>query len=168
MKSITKTYQVYDYSELSEKAQRRALNKWNDGNDFPMLQSILQDECGELLKEHNIKCTSNFPTVLYSLSNAQGDGLMFEGSFEWEGYEIKISHEGHYYHSHSKSITVTNGDWKSANDEKAFEDIYQSVCKKLEKFGYDLIEEETSEERFIDECNENGYTFLEDGTMLNA
>jgi hypothetical protein len=56
----------------------------------------------------------------------------------------------------------------SEKDEEEFEKIYQSICKKLEKVGYRLIEDETSEAHFIDVCNLNEWTFREDGTMENA
>lgn len=172
MKKITKTFEVYEYSELSKEAQKKALDAWNEGNDMPFLGSILNDECGQLLREARIECTSNHPVVNYSLGYSQGDGAMFEGSFSWNDYTIKIKHQGHYYHSNSKSIEmykIVDGQEIEANeeDELQFDFIYKSICKKLEKYGYDWIEDEQSEAHFIDECNANEWLFTEDGIIFN-
>lgn len=170
MKKITKTFEVYEYSELSKEAKERALNDWNERNDLSILQDILQDMCGEFLREHGIKCTSNYPTVMYSLSNSQGDGAMFEGTFEWKNFNVKIKHQGHYYHSYSKDMDIEDVTGKTFDYEsvyREFEAIYQSICKKLEKYGYDWIEDEQSEAHFIDECNANEWTFTKEGLMFN-
>ena len=163
----TKTIQLYEYHELSEKAKLRALRDWNENNDMPFLQSMLNDECGQLLKEHDIECVSNHPVCLYSLSHCQGDGLMFEGEFYWRGLNIKITHSGHYYHKYCRRIETIDKYFSSEQEEKEFCAIYESICDKLERYGYDIIDEETSEAHFIDLCNEMGYTFREDGTIEN-
>ena len=172
MKTITKTYEVYSYSELSDKAQKSAVSDWNEHNDMPFLQSMLNDECNQLIREQGITCTSNHPVCLYSLSNSQGDGLMFEGTFEFKGHSVTVKHSGNYYYSHSKYTTWNDfiGEDKETEENaiaKEFENIYQSICKKLEKYGYDTIENETSEAHFIDVCNDYEWTFTEDGKMLN-
>ncbi len=172
MKKITREIELYEYSELSDEAKKKALAKWNEGNDMPFMQSMLNDECNELLRGHGIIRASGNPVCLYSLSHCQGDGLMFEGSFIWSEYRIKVKHSGHYYHSHSKTVDITKivdgQEIEASEDEYAkFEEIYQAICKKLEKYGYDLIEDETSEAHFIDLCNENAYTFTKAGVMDN-
>lgn len=164
MKTITRQIDLYSYQELSPKAKKRALSDWNEHNDMPFLQSMLNDECGQLLKEHGIKCTSNHPVCLYSLSYCQGDGLMFEGSFTWKGQDVQIRHSGHYYHAFSKEIDAPS---LSEREYAEFDTIYVVICKKLEKYGYQIIEDETSEAHFIDECNENEWTFTSDGKMDN-
>lgn len=168
----TKTINVYEYNELSKEAKRRALNDWRNKYDNLFLQSELQGECNELIKNYGIECTSNFPICLYSLSYCQGDGLMFYGTFKWKQYVVDIKHSGHYYHSYSKFIELTDEskeDETDASDEdyKAFEAIYQEICKKLEQQGYDMIESENSEEYFIDMCEANEWTFTSDGVMEN-
>lgn len=166
----TKTINIYEHSELSKGAFKKAYQKWSNAYDLPFMQSMMNDECGQLLKEHNITCTSNHPVCLYSLSSCQGDGVMFQGSFLWNDYSIKIKHSGHYYHSNSKNIEmikIVDGQEIEANelDYQEFENIYQSICKKLEKWGYDLIEDELSESHFIDLCNENEWMFTKDGII---
>jgi hypothetical protein len=172
VKTITKTYEVYEYSELSKDAQEKALSTWNENNDMPFLQAMLNDECNEMLKEHGIRCDSNHPVCLYSLSHSQGDGLMFEGTFDFKGNSVTIEHFGHYYHHNSAVMTWNDfvGEKEEQNEERIaaeFTDIYRSICKKLEKQGYDIIEDEQSEAHFIDVCNENEWTFTKDGVLLN-
>lgn len=161
--------EVYEHSELSSDAFKKALGAWNKYNDMPFLQSMLNDECGQLLKKHGIICTSNHPVCLYSLSHSQGDGLMFEGSFKWVGYSIKVKHKGHYYHSHCKDMDIDDSSGATLDYEKAFRefnDIYSSICKTLENIGYALIEDETSEAHFRDICNENEWMFTKDRTLF--
>ncbi len=180
MKTITKEYTIYTVEELTQEARDKAHNKFNENNDYSFLSDNLNERLHELLEENNIKDLndtskpSTKPTpVLYSLSNSQGDGAMFEGYFEWNDYTIKIKQSGHYSHSNSKTIEIYKDDEKGNAidaDEKVyteFEKIYQSICKELERIGYDFIEYEDSEENFLQQCEANEYTFLADGTMFN-
>jgi hypothetical protein len=171
MKIITKTYEVYEYAELTSEAKHKALNAWNENKDISFIQSMLNDECGQLLKKAGIACTSNHPICLYSLSSCQGDGLMFEGTFKWKDYGVTIKHTGRYYHSGCKNMDMENTKEETLDYEKPFRefnDIYVKICNKLEKLGYTLIEDEMSEAHFIDDCNANEWTFTSDGKMLNA
>lgn len=176
----TKTINLYEYSELAPKAKEKALKNWNDNNfDDNELLVYLDNEIESLLKKHKITpiadikgYSSKYAKIYYSLACCQGDGVMFEGVFNWETWTVKIKHEGHYYHSNSKSIEMhkeIDGQEIEPSDaeEAEFEAIYQSICKELEKFGYQCTEDMQSEESFIETCNGNEYTFREDGTMEN-
>lgn len=173
MQKITKTFEVYEYSELSPEAFKKAHSAWNEHNDLFWLGSMLNDECNQLIKEHGIVCTSNHPVVNYSLSYSQGDGAMFEGNFTWKNHAIRIKQIGLYSHSNSAEIEMWEineelGEVPANNSaENEFRPIYQSICKKLEKYGYDWIEDEQSEAHFIDECNANEWLFTEDGIIFN-
>ena len=57
---------------------------------------------------------------------------------------------------------------ENEKDEQEFEELYQDICKKMERAGYEHIEWCTSEEVFIESCEANGYTFRENGEMENA
>ena len=97
---------------------------------------------------------------------------MFEGKFTWGDYIVEVKHQGHYYHSYSKSVEMHKEiDGReiepSEDEEKEFEETYQNICKELEKSGYAHIEDVQSEEYFIEECNANDWTFRENGTMEN-
>lgn len=165
---------LYNYEELNSKAKERALNDWNENNDDPFMQSHMINLLSEELDERGIKYS--YPNkdldVRYSLSNSQGDGFMFEGTVQWEGMEARIKHQGHYYHSYSKTIEWYNLEGETIDpeesDREAFEALYQSVCKVMEQKGYDHIEYIRSEESFIEACEANDYTFEEDGKMRNV
>lgn len=180
MKTITKEYSLYNYDELSQEAQERALNDFRKDNEYFFLSDCMNERLHELLKENNIKDTNDTsragttPTqVMYSLSYSQGDGAMFEGDFEWKGNNITVNHYGHYHHSNNKQVTFNDfsGEEKEQEEEKLaeeFEATYQKICKELERFGYNYIEYEDSEENFIEMCEANEWTFLSGGKMMNA
>lgn len=176
MKTITKEYNLYTFDELSQEAKDKARNKFNEFEDYPFLQDDLRENIYEELKERGIKvlgvATSANPSIrpLYSLGYSQGDGLMFEGDFEWNGYNVNVKHSGHYYHENSKVITITDeeGNEPETNEpEEAFNAIYKEVCKIVRDIGYSQIEYNQSEECFAETCEANEYNFLSDGTMFN-
>lgn len=157
---------LYNFEELAEKAQERALNDWNKDNDDPLMQSHMINLLKEKLEEKGIKHDTDSVDVRYSLSNCQGDGFMFIGSYTFKGRPVKIEHrDPHYYHMYTADMTWTEGtDDKTA---KEFLTLYQSICKEMERAGYDHIEYITSREAFIETCEANEYTFEEDGRMRN-
>lgn len=73
MKTITKTYNLYNYEELTEKAKENA-RKWYI--DDPLKPDIFSDIIIENLK--NDFCNSDLK-VYFSLNYCQGDGLNIEG-----------------------------------------------------------------------------------------
>lgn len=170
----TKTISLYEYSELSPKAKEKALSKWQETVDNPLLQSHMINVLKEKLEERGIKYDTDSIDVRYSLSNSQGDGFMFEGELVWGKYTIYIKHGGgRYYHSNSALVEVQETDNLGFHmdddheDVKKFDALYQEICKEMERIGYDEIEYEQSEESFINACEANEYTFREDGTMEN-
>ena len=180
MKKITKEYNLYTYNELSKEAKEKALKKHIEDNDYYFLSDYLNERLHELLEENKIQDINDTskpntkPTqVLYSLSYCQGDGCCFEGNFIWNGYNVSIKHSGYYYHSKMVNISMfeIENDCRpepvNSKDEKEFEELYQSICEQLEKDGYSFIDYENSEESFIEMCDANEYTFLENGTMFN-
>lgn len=173
----TKTIRLFDYKELPPSAQDRALNAWREGFDNYGLEVEMDNKLEELLAEHKITPLTDlkgYPTkygkLFYSLACCQGDGVMFEGVFDWKKQTVTIKHSGHYCHSYSKTVDLENVDGNESTKglQDAFEAIYQKICKELERFGYDVIDDMQSEERFIEDCNANEWTFREDGTMENA
>lgn len=156
---------LYSYEELSKEAKKRALEAYNEHNDDPYMQAHMGNLIKQELDERGIKYDADSITAFYSLTHSQGDGLMFEGILEDEyGSTITIKHSGHYSHSNSRDI-----DYPAASEDEyaAFVKVYAAVCKKIEKAGYDHIEQLESEENFIETCEANSYTFEADGTMRN-
>lgn len=163
----TKTITLYEYSELEPKAKEKARAKWNETNDDPLMQSHMINLLKEELEERGIKYDVDSMDVRYSLSSCQGDGFMFEGKLQWRGKEITIKHDGnaHYYH-----MNTARFDYEGLTEAQfgQFQAVYEAVCKKMERTGYDEIEYQQSEESFINACDANEWTFREDGTMENV
>ena len=161
----TKTITLYEYSELSPAAKEKALQQWNEYNDDPFMQSHMINLLKEELDERGIKYDVDSIDVRYSLSSCQGDGFMFIGSLEWRNETITITHvDRHYCHMYTAQFET--GGLLDFEFEQ-FKAVYEAICKKMERIGYDHIEYITSEESFIEACEANGYTFREDGTMEN-
>ena len=141
----TKTISLYEYSELEPKAKEKALDNYrNDSFDTYALQVHLDNEIEPLLEKHGIKpvqCIKGYETthakIYFSLAHCQGDGVMFENTFDWKQYRVYIRQSGHYYHSHSAQIEIQEADNLGFHmddeheDVKAFDEIYQSICKEL-------------------------------------
>lgn len=166
----TKTINLYSYEELSKESKEKALENWRKDNQYFFLEEDLLNRLGEYLDDAKIKKVGD-PKVLFSLSHSQGDGVMFEGEFKWGKYTLYIKRYGRYCHSKSAIIEMQETDnlGFSMDDEDAcvidFTELYEEICRKLEKDGYDFIEYEDSEENFMQECNGSGYTFTSDGIM---
>lgn len=179
----TKTITLYSLSELSKEAQERAHKEWVSHNDYIFLSDCLNERLHEDLLENGITDLNDTskpgtkPTkVQYSLFSSPGDGCMFAGDFKWKTYTVHIKQRGLYTHSYSKEIDIWDENENSLYNEASgkveklygeFETIYQKICKNLERYGYDWIEEENSFENFKESCDANEYTFLESGIMEN-
>jgi len=171
----TKTINLYTIEELKKESKdgfKFAHNEYKSNNDYYFMEECMTEYLKELLTENNIKYdgTSNLK-VMYSLSWCQGDGAMFTGNVEYKGNNVKITHEGHYYHNNSKNIDIyreeENGEEYNANDDilEEFNNVYVFICKKLERYGYDFIEEEDSEESFMDTSEANEYLYTIEGEL---
>ena len=173
-----KTIQLYDFEELSDEAKERALNDYNENNDYLFLEDYLNEYLNELLEEAEIKTDNS--KLFYSLGYCQGDGICFEGNFEYKGFNISVGHQGNYYHKNSVFIEVENPNDDEDDDlktdlseiltdeiEAKFQAIYNEICDKIEKAGYEEIEYNQSEENFKELCEANEYTFRATGEMDN-
>lgn len=179
MKTITKKYKVFTFEELSQEAKDKARESFNEEMDYPFLTDDLREYIHEELEEAGYKevgvSTSANPSIVpyYSLSYSQGDGLMFEGTFEdKDGNYFTTKQSGHYYHSGCTDITGTDQEGNEIYDDneafKKFKEVYEKICDTVEKRGYDEIEYQESEEAFAETCEANEFTFLEDGTIFNG
>lgn len=162
----TKTINLYEYNELDQKAKDKALQQWNEYNNDPFMQIDMINQLKEELEERGIKYDTDSIDVRYSLSNCQGDGFMFIGTITWRNVDITITHGDHQY-SHMYTARFDYDGLTEAEFEQ-FKAVYEAICKKMERVGYDHIDYMTSEESFIEACDANEYTFREDGTMENV
>lgn len=162
----TKTINLYEYKELSDKAKQKAREDYNSDNDYPFLQDDLLEYIHEELTDKGYTHTELKP--LYSLSYCQGDGVMFEGTVtDKDGNTYTIKHFGMYYHEQSTDITGTNKEGEEIEIKDFEENVYIPICKTARDKGYEEIEYTQSEENFRETCEANEYTFTVDGIMEN-
>lgn len=161
----TKTYNIYTFDELNEKAKEKARDWWKQGNDYPFLTEAMTEHALDLLAENKIE--ANNVKVFYSLTYCQGDGAMIEMTGKWGKFYFQVKQSGHYYHYNSKVINLTvdeTGEDADEEDYDEFNELYIDICQKLARYGYDYIEDEDKDERVDETILMNEYTFLADGT----
>lgn len=129
---------------------------------------FLKDELEEYLKEKLIKNKLKYfkdLNIYFSLSYCQGDGVVFLGTIETDKAQFFIKHSGNYNHEYSKEIDIIfikKGKKYIYPDEfdekcfkkseeliKEFDDLYISICKDIEKYGYNVIESQQKENILI-------------------
>ena len=76
MKTITKTYNVYSYNELSDKAKEKVKQ---DYLDDPVRNDLFYEDCMETI--YNLFPQSDLK-IQYSLSSCQGDGFNTYGTLD--------------------------------------------------------------------------------------
>jgi hypothetical protein len=182
---------VYDFDELSKEAKEKAIEKWYENEQY----ECLTDDIDMYISE--IDGYFYDRKLQYSLSNCQGDGLSFSAKFDlkkwlddktnlkesvkstlcpWVTVYSKGNTGTHYCYASIGDIELEFDEnlVRRANIESLAEklrseiaDYYISLCMDAEKYGYDILEYRMDELEFEDLCNDNGYTFLTDGTMKN-
>jgi len=168
MKVITKKYKVYDFKELTKEVKEDVINKWYEHEHYPFMENDLTESLKALLAQHKIHIRHDFK-LHYSLSCSQGDGACFVGSFKWKKYYVDIIHNSHYYHERSTDISLLTkyGNEVKYQSQDKFKKLYYSICRKIEKEGYRVIEYRMSFDEFQEHCEANEYNFLKDGKMVN-
>ena len=174
---ITKTINLYSYDELSEKVKEKVLNDYRSNNNYDFLEEDITEYLKELLTINKIGFDESLK-VGYSLSNCQGDGFNFTGEVVYKNMVIKLKQfDSHYQHSNTVSFEYLKFNHIYAEEltdkqtEKAnkllieFENLFKSICRDCEKYGYNFIESEDSKDNIRDNLNANEYTFRENGTI---
>lgn len=75
MKTVTREYKVYSYSELSEEAKEKVKRWYLCGRDAEDFTSILMEDLKDLFSNSDLK-------LQYSLSYCRGDGLNIYGKLD--------------------------------------------------------------------------------------
>ena len=160
------TIKVYQFKELKKEIKSKVIEYFRSKNDYYFLSEFMKTELDLILKQNKI---SGDPTLYYSLSYSQGDGVCFEGVFKWKNnYKVYIKHSGNYYHYNSVDIEIrTKADYDAKQEVyDTFKGIYIDICREMEKIGYNYIEYEDTEEYIINEIECNEYEFLENGDLF--
>lgn len=143
METITKTYNIYKFDELSKEVQGKVIKREAEGIKELEIEDFLKEEMefyAQQLLEENFGDKAIFKNVYYDLSYCQGSGAMIEFDLEYSGKNLEIRHGGgHYYHKHSFNIYGDN------LSEFQYSFVYKAVVEvneELEKLGYTFIEED--------------------------
>lgn len=193
MRTRVRTDTVYEFSELSEASQQKALEQIAQGNHELFDSDQLLDTFKETLTEWG------FPTetVEFSLSYSQGDGVAFYGNIALEKYLRKTkqltkfrerlrripfdnveatigrnSFGHHYSHYNTMQLDLVLYDateWQESQAEDwtdiILEDI-RTVSRQLEKLGYAELEHVASRDYIIEQIEANEWEFTADGAMI--
>ena len=148
MKTITKTFNIYDFDELSKEIQEKLIKKEEKGIRENEVDEFLEEEMEQLaiqLLEENFEEKAVFQDVYYSLSYCQGDGAMIEFDLNYCGKDVKIRHNPycHYYHERSFEIISDN---LTENQENTLKEKIIKINTQLAKYGYEFIEEDRTEQ----------------------
>jgi len=160
--------------------------------DYPLLEDFMKYRAIELIKENKLlkqwDADELAESLVYSLSYSQGDGVSFrkwwythtltygknfkEVSFyiETNSYSRRYCHEKTFYVDYSPSYWIYLTDKEKEKMQKLANDYaeaLQDICYQLEKYWYDIIEQEDIEN--ILRCAFNRWeeiNNIEDGTDL--
>lgn len=188
----TRTYTVYKFAELTDKAQEKAVEKLYNINvdDSFWYEAITDNRKLELSKKGFEESKISF-----SGFSSQGDGASFKCSVDLEkwfetrpmdkqsfaaifaeckdtdNYSMVITKDGRYEHEMTMRIdSQYYGENKNANKELALlEEIILEDARKEARAIYTILESEydylTGKEAVIDSIQANDYDFESDGSL---
>lgn len=179
---------VYPFKELGKEAKEYAIAKHYEYEDFPFLEDDLNESLSEFKYWEDTK-------LQYSLSCCQGDGLSFSGTLNLEKWISEkmpdLKHKetlkeyiynifskgntGHYSFASKNDIdwecNYSHGKTHKRLDKEAerivsaVREDYMTICRKLEKEGYAILEYRMTHEEFEDYAEVNGYEYTENGKL---
>lgn len=167
METITKSYNVYKFNELTKEIQEELLEKETNNCQNFFCEFFLKDEMEEKAKKLlNTFFGENaeFNRVLYDLSYCQGSGAMIEFELKYYNSNISIKNYGLYSHEYSFIIDYNNYNYLNEKRKNYLKEKIIKMNKELTKYGYDLIDFDN----FKDEALENlkDSLFLENGSFF--
>ena len=149
MQTITKTYNIYNFDELSEEIQEQLVKKEIEILTENYCDYYLKEDMEEEAKELIGKAFGDkaiYKKIYYSLSYCQGDGAMIEFDLKYYNKNVKIRHNGgHYCHENSFGILEEYGEELTESQYKQLHEKIYNINKQLTKYGYEFIEEDRTE-----------------------
>jgi len=171
MREVTTTKTVYQFNELTDEAKETAINNHIEANDFDFLSDLMNERLHELLEESKFETDNEKNVELYfSLSYSQGDGACFIGDFEYQNYQVTITHQAHYYHELSTTLDIIEMDEDEGHEVpeekiKEIKDAYVEMCINLKSDGYAYIENENDPQWIEEQFTSNEQEFNENGSQ---
>lgn len=194
MKKITKTYKVYNFNELEEDIQQKIIDKWYEKEDYHFLSNDIREELNYLDKHkifNDVKlyyslsnCQGDglsfdseidlhkFLEKIYSkkLKTNQFDAIC---NYVYKVYTKNTNN--HYCYASKTDINFNYNIYeKYKHIENLWQDIleeikdyYLEICRKLENYGYSILDYRMDFNEFSELCENNEYNFLKNGKMVN-
>lgn len=146
MKTITKTFNIYEFDELSKEIQEKVIEREEKNIRELEIEDFLEEElefCARQLLTENFGDKAIYKDIHYSLSYRQGDGAMIEFDLVYYGKSLSIKHDVycHYYHENSFEVIENDKELTELQYNTLKEKII-SINKKLADYGYQFIEED--------------------------
>lgn len=150
MKTITKTFNIYDFDELSPVIQEELIRKEAEGIREMEVDEFLEEEMhnlAELLLEENFGEKAILKGVYYDLGYYQGCGAMIEFDLNYCGKDVEIRHDGgDYYHERSFEIIDHIGEQITNLQQHQLKEEIIKINEQLTKYGYQYMEEDRTEQ----------------------
>ena len=149
METITKTFNLYSFDELAKEVKEKVIEREAKGIgemdcEF-YLKEYMQERAEELLAK-NFGKNATFKNAYFSLGYCQGDGAMIEFDLIYCGKKLEITHNrGLYFHANSFKIVELEQNLTERQYRNLKTKIY-NMNLKLEKIGYNFIEEDRTAE----------------------
>lgn len=161
---------LYFFNDLEDEAKEKAREWYRNGNsDSPFLSDYLHEITSEMLTEAGY--TVEDLEMFYSLSYCQGDGVSFSATLEKGNARYFVSKYAFFGRDvHEMSMNVEGEDlttFESIECDDILEEM-REIARKVEKLGYEYIENENSDETVDDNINVNEYTFTREGIRIDA
>lgn len=160
----TETIEVFTFDELSNDAQKKAIDWYRYGNEMEFMPEAMREELEDALDTSNFyECDD--VKVYYSLAYCQGDGAQFVGRFRYRDYYVKVESNDRYCHKYAVSIDIYDEEHNDAPDDvyEAFKAEYHAICDRLESYGYSYIDHENDDDNIAETLIDNEYEFTSDG-----
>lgn len=187
MKTITKTINVYEFSELSDKAKQKAIYDfyqdvdfaWVDENNDTLKRFCDVFDCRikrdglQLRKDNTVSDMSGIRLLKYLHNNYYND--LFKPK-----YLGHVKNKAKYSKCQRDTSCVLTGYYmdedmlqpiydfmKKSDENTTFQDLIDRCLDAFNRAVEQDAEYQQSEEYFEDMCEANGYTFDVNGKMIN-
>lgn len=148
MQTITKTFNIYNFDELSPVIQESLIQKEEENIRQADIEYYLEEEMSnlaELLLEENFGEKAIFKKVYYDLGYCQGDGAMIEFNLNYCGKDVAIRHNYYCHYYYERSFEIISDNLTEKQENKLKEKIIK-INEQLTKYGYQYIEEDRTEQ----------------------
>lgn len=144
MKTITKTYNIYEFDELPQDIRQKVIEREEKNIRELEIEDFLKEEMEFLaiqLLEENFEEKAVFQVVYYSLDYCQGDGAMIEFDLKYCGKDVEIRHNPYCHYYHERSFEIISDNLTEKQENRLKEKIIK-INKQLADYGYQFIEED--------------------------